>query len=315
MLKLWNVRNTRVVSRNPNIDFLRGIAITLVLLLHHALSYGFHGSIVAEILPKAWLHNLVINGNYGVTMFFSISSYLITSNTIQRYGNLSSVKIGQFYCLRAARILPPLLLALLIITALALAGLQDFRNVDGGHDLPDSYLFLAIFSVLTFWHNVLMQFQGYFNYALNIYWSLSVEEIFYLAFPLACTALKSERNLILMALLIIAIGPLYRWQHSNNDIDYLYGYLACFDAISFGVIAALLQNKVKPNQMAIWRIAAAIGLVVFYLSGIRENVVFGFTGIALCTAILLIHIPPKQAPFWSYLTSPVRWMGSCVPIV
>ncbi|WP_345416737.1 hypothetical protein [Halioxenophilus aromaticivorans] len=107
----------------------------------------------------------------------------------------------------------------------------------------------------------------------------------------------------------IAIGPLYRWLHLDNDIDYLYGYLACFDAISFGILAALLQNKVSRNVMRIWQVAAVVGLVVIYFSGIRGHVVFGFTGIALCTAILLIHIPPNQTPFWSYLTLPLRWMG------
>jgi len=73
------------MNRNPNIDLLRGIAIFTVLLLHHALSYGFRGSTIAEILPKAWLHNLVINGGYGVTMFFTISGFLITSIALRRY--------------------------------------------------------------------------------------------------------------------------------------------------------------------------------------------------------------------------------------
>lgn len=288
---------------------MRGIAIFAVLLLHHALSYGFRGSTLADILPKFWLHNLVINGGYGVTMFFTISGFLITSIALRRYTTLERIDVWHFYRMRAARILPPLLLALLVIVLLALAGLDSFRNTDGGHDLPDSSLAIAVFSVLTFWHNVLMQHQGYFNYALNIYWSLSVEELFYLLFPLACITLKSKRYIVAIACLLVVIGPAYRWLHLDNGIDYRYAYMACFDAISFGVLAALLQGYVSRKAIQPWRVVATVGLPVVYFSGIHNNVVFGFTGICLCTAIILIHISKTQTQFWRRATSPLRWMG------
>jgi len=297
------------MNRNPNIDLLRGIAIFTVLLLHHALSYGFRGSTIAEILPKAWLHNLVINGGYGVTMFFTISGFLITSIALRRYTTLERIDVWHFYRMRAARILPPLLLALLIIVLLALAGVDVFRNTSGGDSQPNSSLVVAVFSVLTFWHNVLMQYQGYFNYALNIYWSLSVEELFYLLFPLACIALKSRRSIIGIACMLIVIGPVYRWLHIDNGIDYRYAYLACFDAISFGVLAALLQGHITQRSMQPWRILATLGLPVVYFYGIQNNVVFGFTGIGLCTAIILTHISTTQTQFWRRATSPLRWMG------
>lgn len=298
-----------MINRNPNIDLLRGVAIVAVLLLHHALSYGFGDSIIANILPKAWLHNLVINGGYGVTMFFTISGFLITSIALRRYSNLKSIDVWHFYRLRAARILPPLLLALLTIVLLALAGLNDFRNTDGGQQLPDSYLVVAVLSVLTFWHNLLMQHQGYFNYALNIYWSLSVEELFYLIFPLACILLRSSRYIVMLASLLIVIGLVYRWLHLDSAIDYRYGYLACFDALSFGVLAALLEHKVTKEAIRPWRIAAMVGLPVVYFSGIHDNVVFGFTGISLCTALILVQISTTQTDVLARMTSPLRWMG------
>jgi len=99
------------MNRNPNIDLLRGIAIFAVLLL---------------------------------------SGFLITSIALRRYTTLERIDVWHFYRMRAARILPPLLLALLVIVLLALAGLDIFRNTGGGHDLPDSYLAIAVFSVLTF---------------------------------------------------------------------------------------------------------------------------------------------------------------------
>jgi len=293
------------MNRNPNIDLLRGIAIFAVLLLHHALSYGFRGSTIAEILPKVWLHSLVINGGYGVTMFFTISGFLITSITLRRYTTLERIDVWNFYLMRAARILPPLLLALSVIVLLALTGLDIFQNTDGA----DTSLSVAVFSVLTFWHNVLMQHQGYFNYALNVYWSLSVEELFYLLFPLSCIVLKSQRYIVGVACVFIVIGPMYRWLHLDNGIDYRYAYLACFDSISFGVLAALLQGYVSRKAMHLWHVIAIICFPVVYFYGIQNNVVFGFTGISLCTAIILTHISTTQTQLWRRITLPLRWMG------
>lgn len=292
-------------NRNPNIDLLRGIAIFAVLLLHHALSYGFRDSVLAEILPKVWLHNLVINGGYGVTMFFTISGFLITSIAFRRYTTLGNINIWHFYRMRAARILPALLLALFLIVMFAFVGMESFQN----SSRSKSSLGVAILSVLTFWHNVQMQQQGYFNYALNIYWSLSVEELFYLLFPLVCIAIKSRRYIVGIACVLIVIGPIYRWLHLDNGIDYRYAYLACFDAISFGVLAAILQAYVSRQAMHALRILAMICLPVVFLYGIQNNVVFGFTGISLCTALILMHISTTQTEFWRRITFPLRWMG------
>ncbi len=67
---------------------------------------------------------------------------------------------------------------------------------------------MAVLSVLTFWHNVLMQRAWYFNYAMNIYWSLSVEEMFYLVFPLLCLGLKRPVLIVAVWLLAIVLGAI-----------------------------------------------------------------------------------------------------------
>jgi peptidoglycan/LPS O-acetylase OafA/YrhL len=69
---------------------------------------------------------------------------------------------------------------------------------------------LAVASVLSFWHNVLMQSQGWFNYCLNIYWSLSVEEVFYLALPVSCLILRRKWLMVLACLALIIYAPIYR---------------------------------------------------------------------------------------------------------
>lgn len=148
-------------SRNARDDFLRGIAIAGVLLLHFTLAYGMANSPLGDLLPPWLLRGLVLNGNFGVTIFFAISGFLITSNSLRRWGELRHIDPRSFYVLRLARIMPPLLLALAIIVALGCLDLPFFTNGDDRHDFPATFFVIAAGSVLTFWHNVLMQSTGY----------------------------------------------------------------------------------------------------------------------------------------------------------
>jgi peptidoglycan/LPS O-acetylase OafA/YrhL len=288
------VRHVSVTaSRNSHIDLLRGLSIGAVLLLHFSLTYRLTDSPLALLLPVKWIQAVVINGNYGVTMFFAISGFLITSNNLARYGRLSETRLRQFYAWRCARIVPPLLLALIIIATLAAMKLPSFAdNADNAASaLPNAALFaLAIGSVITFWHNVLMQHVGYFNYCLNIYWSLSVEEVFYLTFPVACVLLRRNGLIAGLCGIFIIAGPLYRGMHRDDELYFMYGYLACFDAIAFGCLAALVAQKLAIARRAgrLLRVAAGAGLAVVYLAGIEGHEVFGFTLMALCTALLLL---------------------------
>ena len=194
-------------ARNFTIDVLRGISICLVLLLHFHLSYSLLDSPLALALPEGAIKALVRNGNYGVTMFFVISGYLITSTTMRRYGSLAWVDVPGFYAFRFARIVPCLVLALVLIVGLGLLGQPAFVNA-AKSGWPEVGVPMAVLSVLTFWHNVLMQRAWYFNYAMNIYWSLSVEEMFYLVFPLLCFGLKRPVLIVALWLSAIVLGPI-----------------------------------------------------------------------------------------------------------
>lgn len=217
-------------KRDELIDVLRGIAIILVLILHFHLSYTIEN----------WNFNFLMHGNYGVTIFFVISGYLISTNALKRYGDLTSIDIKHFYFLRCARIFPPLFFALIIISLFYALDLKSFINLVYKEGVNNPSLGLTIFSVLTFWHNVMMDYYGYFNYAINIYWSLSVEEFFYLIFPLACVILRNRKFIIFILISIIAISPIYRYMNRNDEIIFMYSYLACSDAISIGILSALL---------------------------------------------------------------------------
>ena len=297
-------------TRNCHIDALRGAAILCVLLLHFALAYGLKNSPLAA-LPD-WLLKAAYQGNYGVTMFFVISGYLITSASLHRWGELARIDVAAFYVYRIARLLPSLLLALSIIVLLGTLDVPFFANSDGGKDLPASYFVIAIASVLTFWHNVLMQSAGYFNYCLNVYWSLSVEEMFYLLLPLACRLLRRRHWIVLLCGAAIVAGPVYRSLHADNEIYFMYGYAACFDAIAIGCLTALLVRNLKLRLSArggkLLRLLSGLALAALYVRGIGGHEVFGFTWIALASAAIIMGSVTAEAGKPSR-SSPLQWLG------
>lgn len=291
-------------ARNHHIDALRGAAILCVLLLHFALAYGLKNSPLSAL--PGWLLGAAYQGNYGVTIFFVISGYLITSTSLRRWGDLARIDLAGFYLYRIARLLPSLLLALSLIVLLGVLDVPFFANSDGGKDLPASYFVIAIASVLTFWHNVLMQSAGYFNYCLNVYWSLSVEEMFYLLLPLSCRFLRRRQAIMLLCGAAIVAGPVYRSLHAENEIDFMYGYLACFDAIAIGCLTALLTQYWQPGARVGQRLrwTAGLALAALYVRGIGGHEVFGFSAIALASAAFIVGATAGQGR-----TGPLQWLG------
>jgi peptidoglycan/LPS O-acetylase OafA/YrhL len=265
----------------------------------------------ATLFSAKFIHALARNGNYGVTIFFVISGYLITSTSLHRFGSLPNVSARRFYAFRFARIIPCLLLVLFIITTLGLAGIPYFKS-----DRGPSFL-LADFSVLTFWHNVLMAHVGYFNYGMNVLWSLSVEEVFYFTFPLLCLALPKTRLILAVWIAAILFGPMYRSWHTDDELRFLYGYFACFDAIAMGCCTALLARTFavcfSPVARSVVQACAALFITWIYLrQSIGDAPIFGPTLIAAATALFLLaegaSRPAPSAPSrlrWE----PLGWFG------
>lgn len=299
-------------ARDPVIDTLRGVAILAVLALHFSLSFGLTDSWLGDLLPRPWLGRWINNGNYGVTIFFVISGYLITAGLLAHHGGLARLDLRRFYLARASRILPPLLLALLIIVPLGLAGVPGFNNADGGVARPASFWWPVIASLLGFWHNQLMQSAGYFNYSLNVYWSLSVEEVFYLAFPLACLMLRRERWVAMLCVCLMLLGPWFRSQHADNEINYLYAYPACFDALAAGVLCALVVRR--SGSAAAWAVPVSWGVALamagVWWRGFGAHPAAGFSAMAVLTATLLWL---RRTPSTRRQNVPARalqWLGA-----
>src|SRR4051794_31339072 len=95
-------RDTWRLGRRPALDGLRGIAVLLVVLSHAGVP-GFQAA-----------------GVVGVTMFFTLSGFLITSLLLHEYSDTRRVRLGAFYIRRARRLLPALVVNVLGVALAAL---------------------------------------------------------------------------------------------------------------------------------------------------------------------------------------------------
>ena len=264
--------------------------MVLVLLHHFNIPYTLDDTALSRLFGWPAVHALVRNGNYGVTMFFVVSGFLITSNARARWTDLSGMDSGVFYRLRVARIVPCLLLLVAVVNVLAALGFTVFRNhPEAG---PPVSFWLVDAASLTFWMNVLMAGKaGWVNYALCVLWSLSVEEVFYLSFPVACLVLRRPAILVAFWALFIVLGPIWRGLHPDDEAQFLYSYLASFDGIAIGCCAALLApHTVSRGRWAAFA-GALVGLamaVLYLVRSIYVTNVYGVTLMALGTGFLLL---------------------------
>jgi peptidoglycan/LPS O-acetylase OafA/YrhL len=220
-------------DRNLWIDCLRGFSILVVLASHGALAaLPANLSAVTTVFAK---------GYFGVAIFFAISGFLITRNTLKRYGELGRIQIGQFYIMRIARIGPCLLLFLMTMTLLFWFGVDGFVPAD--HGLVASGFFNAIIFKYNNFYLTAGNVSGMF--AWSPLWSLSIEETFYLSFPIACLISRKQTIYVAGLLALIAYGPFVRMEHIG-----LYRYFGNADLLSFGCLAALLEREFSKSISA-----------------------------------------------------------------
>jgi len=188
-----------------------------------------------------------------------ISGFLITRLSLRRWGALQQISLARFYGLRAARILPLLLLVVAASAVLHVLEVQPFVI------RPDrASLGQAIFAVLGFHLNWYEGRHGYLPGNWDVMWSLSVEETFYLLFPLVCLTLRKPLTFFLVLLPVIAVAPFNRvWLEGVQPWDN-YSYLSCFDGIGFGCIAGYLSEQ-RPLGRLQGRFALLTGIAAVLL--------------------------------------------------
>jgi peptidoglycan/LPS O-acetylase OafA/YrhL len=232
-------RGAPALNRVDGIDVLRAVAIFFVLMNHVNMRLLQARLPYTAGLPDQLVSTLVWKGQYAVQMFFAVSGFLITTTALRRWGSLERVNLRDFYVLRFARIAPLLLLLLIVLSALHFAHFRDFTVSarTGG-------LGRALLAALTFHINVLEAQRGYLPANWDILWSLSVEEVFYLGFPLLCRGLAARGLLVAVLLGFVILGPFGRTVLARgNEVWQEYSYLGGMDAIALGCLAAMLGSS------------------------------------------------------------------------
>jgi len=174
--------------QNPWLDLIRGLAIVFVLLRH-----GEKALSEANLAADGLLHNVMMNGWIGVDLFFVLSGYLIASHLLKE--RETGIRILHYLTQRALRILP----AYFAVLALIVAGAFPYFVVDP-----------AYLGVRIAYHLLLL--QDYLPSNINVvFWSLGVEEKFYLLAPLAVAGFMALRTpsrvgMVVLALLVISSG-------------------------------------------------------------------------------------------------------------
>lgn len=222
-----------VPRRLPGLDGLRAIAIALVIV--HNYRHKVDGRLSS------------LRGGYvGVTLFFVISGFLITALLLVEHDTTGRVRFGAFYVRRAFRLLPALLLALGFLLVLGWA-----TGLPWGPQMIRSATVLGY--VFNWWHGSQPLPNGW-----GPLWSLSVEEQFYVAWPLLLVGLLAligrrhsgrARNdrvalVITVAALILGTWRTIAWLGGSDEAP-LYNFTHFrADALLLGAaVAVVLQSR------------------------------------------------------------------------
>jgi peptidoglycan/LPS O-acetylase OafA/YrhL len=247
------------IARYPSLNGLRAISIIIVMLHHLNLQYKIVPSVLVNYFP------LLIDGQFGVNVFFVISGFLITSLLLSEEFSNRSISLKNFYIRRTLRIFPAYYFLLLVYFVITRLG----------------YISISGQSWLT-----ALTYTKYFNWQLDWYtshaWSLSVEEHFYLFWPLIfITGNKTRKYFIFFILLLIPSFRIIFWVHKVswiNDLTIFYR----LDAIATGCLFALYQDKIIKLLSAHWKKIFYTSISIIFLLpflipfNVKHNLHLGF---------------------------------------
>jgi peptidoglycan/LPS O-acetylase OafA/YrhL len=288
----------------PALDGIRGLAILLVVPHNASLMLGtaYHGVgyFAKEYSVIGWV---------GVQLFFVLSGYLITGGLLDSRG--SEHYFRSFYMRRALRILP-IYYGILLLT-FAVMGPLDLLPPETQSTAHNQF-WLWVF--LSNW----MAPLGYEVKGFSHFWSLAVEEQFYLLWPLLVYRLNARQVLKLsIGVCVAALAVRVGMRFVGIAPERLYEFTICrMDALAFGAAAAAYVRQPKAfEKLAQWLprlpfLAIAIlgvGALLthtYQRTGL-ETQTFGLS--ALAAAFMLLVLAAAQLPPGSHVwfTAPLSW--------
>ncbi len=289
------------------LDSLRGLAILGVILYHINFNW----------MPGGFL---------GVTVFFVLSGYLITDILAMEWKRNKRIDLKKFWLSRARRLLPGMLVMLVI----TLAWITIFHSSLLGKMRGDSLA--ALFYVSNWWyiyHN-LSYFDNFNQLSpLNHFWSLAVEEQFYVVWPfiisLGLYYIKKQSRMILLICLgafasALAMANLYEPGVDPSRI--YYGTDTRAFSLLIGAVLALvwpsnrLANKIIPKARFILDVVGGIALIIILVMFWKTNQYdpFLYKGgmvlLSIATALLVANLAHPASRIAQFLRfRPLRWVG------
>ena len=285
-----------VKPRIHQIQALRALAATLVVLFHAKLSPG---------------------GFIGVDIFYVISGYLITGIIIKEIGNTGKFNYGAFYLRRAKRLLPASLSILALTAIFSWLVLPPTVRADLGKDVLAASLYVSNY-LFAFWQNDYQNLNATPSPVIH-YWSLAVEEQFYIFWPILIYSLwkMGKRRAVAIGVLATTFGSFLFSLYLTRANPIWAFYSLPTRAWELGVGALLLfipgkesmQRKIAPTLL-VWAGALLLFSSVFIFS---ERTPFpGYNALlpTLGTAILIAGIT-SWPPILNDLSKLriVQWLG------
>jgi len=273
----------------PALDGLRGLAILLVIAHHQLIPFSVKG------------------GFLGVDLFFVLSGFLITTLLVTEFETTKTISFRNFYARRALRLGP----ALLVYLVVCLVVTYHSHLMELTRELK------LIGIALAYSTNWRMAFS--WDTSLDptaIIWSLSIEEQFYLLWPvlfLACLLVKFKR-LHIVAVLSLAILSIFFHRYllwrSGVELNRLYyGTDTRADAPLVGCLIALIPAwRLSVSARKCLRMAgvlSALGLAYLVATvHFTDKVLYcgGYTGVAVMAGLLT----------WSAANAPARMLAACL---
>ena len=269
----------------PTLDGWRGFAVIAVILYHGR--FGFFGE-------NSELSKLSAHGFLGVDLFFAISGFLICGLLLQEYHNHGGINLRRFYLRRCFRILPPYYAVLAVVCTISSLGAI---HVNYSY-LPSCLLFYRNYKPLG------MDEQSGFYTAH--FWTLAIEEHFYLIWPMLLIAVKPKRAGKVTFLLAMAV---FAWRA-------LEGHFQWFAAILLP--ANLLTRTDTKMDALLWGCLAAIYFpaIMRYVARIRFSQLW-LPILATLLVIEKLHPPGlivlrtvlMPALVLSTVLQPASWLG------
>ncbi len=273
----------------PHLDGLRALAVYLVLLFH-AGSSAFPG------------------GYIGVDVFFVLSGYLVTQLLLRDISAHHSIRFGRFYARRFRRLLPAAFVTL-IVTAVVYTAIASPAEVAASVGS-----FKAAFLYSTNWYFI-HQSTNYFGADITAnpvlhFWSLAVEEQFYLLWPLAlgglfaltrrmddATRMRTLRIVVTVGAVASAIWAL-SLRNSNPNRAYYGTDTRAYELLAGALIALapafVDRAKQYRNALRVASIASVALLLVVASSWIDSDAIERGIVVTLTTCVLIVALEASE---------------------